>query len=677
MKIRIIKLLPILLIFFFLLPDAHAQLGKITFDLQKDKPQKFKDKPLRSERPQDKKLGLIGRFVQNTTSHYNYFFNANNKINSTIERARMATKDDYSQLIPYYSYSPENTASQKVLLDSVILEATAGILLHDLRTNWVDNFYLLIGEAYYLRNDFDSASMTFQFINFNLHPKEKKNEDEDVVVGSNQNEGNNALTVSSPEDRSLADKVFSRPPSRNDALVWQIRTLTDMGDYAEAAGIINTLRNDPQFPERLQSYFQEVQGYWFFKQKMYDSAVGYLEKSLPNSLDLQDQARREYLLGQLYEMNDKQDTASEYYSLAIHHTTDPLMDIYANLNQAKMLKSKDPAEIDKGIDRLVRMARKDKFEPYRDIIYYSAAELAMLKPDTSAALSFYKTSTRFNAENISLKNKAFLNLAEINYELRDYKRSYNFYDSLQAGDTTLQNFADIEARKGALAHVVRSLNIVDREDSLQLIAALPASARDDFLKKLSKKLMKERGLKEDVNAYNPAAAFMNDRNMSQNFYGNNTQKGDWYFYNNSVKAQGLTEFKRIWGKRQNEDNWRRSSSGRGAAVAGRQPSETNDYGDPLTAIASPEKEEVMAAPEQADVSVEGLRANLPLTSAELDTSNVKVARALFQLGKDYQTLLEDYYAAIEAYERSLKRFPDSLYGGELYLNLSYCYRKIG
>ncbi|MGN6266269.1 MAG: tetratricopeptide repeat protein [Ginsengibacter sp.] len=677
MKIRIIKLLPILLIFFFLLPDAHAQLGKITFDLQKDKPQKFKDKPLRSERPQDKKLGLIGRFVQNTTSHYNYFFNANNKINSTIEQARMATKDDYSQLIPYYSYSPENTASQKVLLDSVILEATAGILLHDLRTNWVDNFYLLIGEAYYLRNDFDSASMTFQFINFNLHPKEKKSEDEDVVVGSNQNEGNNALTVSSPEDRSLADKVFSRPPSRNDALVWQIRTLTDMGDYAEAAGIINTLRNDPQFPERLQSYFQEVQGYWFFKQKMYDSAIGYLENSLPNSLDLQDQARREYLLGQLYEMNDKQDTASAYYSLAIRHTTDPLMDIYANLNQAKMLKSKDPAEIDRGIDRLVRMARKDKFEPYRDIIYYSAAELAMLKPDTSAALSFYKTSTRFNAENISLKNKAFLNLAEINYELRDYKQSYNFYDSLQAGDTTLQNFADIEARKDALAHVVRSLNIIDREDSLQLIAALPASARDDFLKKLSKKLMKERGLKEDVNAYNPAGAFMNDRNMSQNFYGNNTQKGDWYFYNNSVKAQGLTEFKRIWGKRQNEDNWRRSSSGRGAAVAGRQQNETNEYGDPLTATASPQKDEMIAAPEQADVSVEGLRANLPLTSGELDTSNVKVARALFQLGKDYQTLLEDYYAAIEAYERSLKRFPDSLYGGELYLNLSYCYRKIG
>ena len=69
------------------------------------------------------------------------------------------------------------------------------------------------------------------------------------------------------------------------------------------------------------------------------------------------------------------------------HTTDPLMDIYANLNKAKMLKSNDPAEIDKSIARLIHMAKKDKFEPYRDIIF-SAAQLALIKPDTAAAVFF-------------------------------------------------------------------------------------------------------------------------------------------------------------------------------------------------------------------------------------------------------------------------------------------------
>ena len=83
----------------------------------------------------------------------------------------IANKDNYAKLLPFYSYSLDNTASQKTELDSVIYKATAGILLHDLRSDWVDNFYLLIGEAYYLRKDYDSASMTFQFINYNLFSK--------------------------------------------------------------------------------------------------------------------------------------------------------------------------------------------------------------------------------------------------------------------------------------------------------------------------------------------------------------------------------------------------------------------------------------------------------------------------------------------------------------------------
>ena len=377
MNRRLIKFFCILFLSGFLFPEVHAQLGKISIDLQKDKPEKFKNKVLKSEKTGEKKFTVPRRFVQNTVSHYNYFFNANNKINAVIERARMANKDNYSQLLPYYSYSLNNSAAQIQELDSVILKSTAGILLHDLRSDWVDNFYLLIGKAYYLIKDFDSAAMTFQFINYNLIPKEKKSDDDQVVVGSNQNEPRNTVSISTKEDAGLLEKAFSRPPSRNDALVWQIRTLTDMEQYSDAAGLINTLSNDPLFPERLESSLEEVTGYWFFKQKMFDSAVLHMENALPNAMDIQDKARREYLIAQLYEMQNNQDTASDYYDKAMKHTTDPLLDIYANLNKAKMLKSNDPAEIGKSINRLLQMSRRDKFEPYRDIIFYSAGQLAL------------------------------------------------------------------------------------------------------------------------------------------------------------------------------------------------------------------------------------------------------------------------------------------------------------
>ncbi len=676
MNNRIIRLISALLLLFFLLPDAHAQIGKITFDLQKDKPQKFKDKELRSEKTGQKKFTIPRRFIQNTTSHYNYFYNANHKIKSVIELARIATKDDYSKLLPYYSYSLNNTAAQKRELDSVIYKATAGILLHDLRSDWVDNLYLLIGKAYYLRKDFDSASMTFQFINYTLFPKKKKDEDQ-LVVGTNENRSNNALSISSKEDRNFIDKAFTRPPSRNDALVWQIRTLTDMEDYGEAAGLINTLKNDPLFPNRLDPYFQEVTGYWFFKQKMYDSAIVYIKNAMPNAIDVAEKARREYLLAQLYEMNHSLDTASDYYDKAIRNTTDPMMDIYANLNKAKMLKSKDPAEIDNSISRLLHMAHKDKFQPYRDIIYYSAAELALVKPDTSAALNFYKGSTFYNENNLSLKNKAFLKMAEINYLQKNYKQAFNSYDSIQIdGDSTLENIAEIQSRKKALAQIVTHLDIIQREDSLQEIAALSPTDRETFLKNLSKKLKKERGLNEEANN-NGGSGFYNSANQSSNIFSNNNSKGDWYFYNNSLKSQGYNDFKRVWGKRQNTDNWRLNTGSNRSASQSNPDQARGNYNDPMAPKSDSANVQPAATPYQQDISVEGLLANVPLTKPAINTSNSKIARSLFQVGKNYQTLLEDFPAAIQSYQESLKRFPDSLYNGELYMNLFYCYNKIG
>ena len=113
MNPRILKSLSFLLFFLFLLPEVHAQLGKITIDLEKDKPKNFKTKTLRSEKTGEKKFTLPRKFIQNTVSHYNYFYNANNKINEVIERARIANKDDYTKLLPFYGYSLENTAAQK------------------------------------------------------------------------------------------------------------------------------------------------------------------------------------------------------------------------------------------------------------------------------------------------------------------------------------------------------------------------------------------------------------------------------------------------------------------------------------------------------------------------------------------------------------------------------------
>ena len=57
--------------------------------------------------------------------------------------------------------------------------------------------------------------------------------------------------------------------------------------------------------------------------------------------------------------------------------------------------------------------------------------------------------------------------------------------------------------------------------------------------------------------------FLNDQNgrggINNNRFNqsNQTQGGKWYFYNPATLSYGLSEFRKKWGKRKLEDDWRR------------------------------------------------------------------------------------------------------------------------
>src|SRR5688572_17623663 len=228
-------------------PDVFGQ-PVLPSDLKK--PKKYENRKLGAEKSAEKKFKGPRKFIQNTVTHYNWYFNANNKLTEILERAKLAHKDDFSQLLPFYNYTLERTSGDKTELDSVIYKANTGILTHDLRNSWIDNLYMLMGQAYYFRNSLDSAYLTFQYINYAFSPKEA--DGYDIPIGSNAAEGTGVMSVSTKEKDNIAHKAFSTPPSRNESFIWQIRTYIEKGAMPEAASLIETLKNDPLFPERLR-----------------------------------------------------------------------------------------------------------------------------------------------------------------------------------------------------------------------------------------------------------------------------------------------------------------------------------------------------------------------------------------------------------------------------------------
>ena len=630
---------------------AFSQLG-VSFDIKK--PKDYEERVLRSERSDEKKFSLPKRLIQNTVTHYNYYFNANNKLNEVLERAKTAFKDDYSQLLPFYNYSLDATAGDTIQLDSINYKASTGIALHDLRNDWVDNLYLLWGASYYLQKKFDSAYLMFQFINYAFAPKEK--DGYYLAIGSSR-DGNSAYSISTKEKNSLPRRVFSEPPSRNDAFIWQIRTFLAQDELADAASLIVTLRNDPKFPKRLQNDLDEVQAYWFYKQNMWDSAANHLVKALSNATNLQEKARWEYLAAQLYELTGKYKESEKYYVKVSSHTTDPILDIYARLYAIRVNKDGGEKTIDKNVAELLKMAKRDKYQDYQDIIYYMAAQMQLEGNNIDEALKLLQKSSQFTSNDPALRNKVFLQLAELSFAKKQYRQAANFYDSLRLDDPALKDVEAITLRKKTLNNLATNFEIAARQDSLQRIAALSEGERKDYVKKIVRDIRKTQGLKDEPVSAGPAFT-------TPTLFPSVEPKGEWYFYNANSKSRGLADFKAKWGNRPNIDSWRRSATINAASQTNQQNNITGNNNQQTGNAAS-------------EVTFDGLYANLPLTPELLKKSNDSLKAALFALGKIYIQDVEDCKAGTETLEDLRNRFPDFEKMDEVLFNLYYCYNKNG
>ncbi|HJV18830.1 MAG TPA: tetratricopeptide repeat protein [Sediminibacterium sp.] len=618
------------------------------------KPDKFQSRQLASEKTGNKKFSIPKRLYNNTVSQYNYYFNANAKLESIISGAKANHREDYTQLLPFYNYSLEETA--KGAIDSVIYKCTAGILLHDLRSDWVDRFYLLLGKAYLHRKDFDSAAVVLNYINYAYAPKD---DGYDIPIGSNASNSNGIFTISSSEKRNFWKKISSKPPSRNESFLWQVRNYIEQKKLTEAEALLEIIRSDQLFPTRLKTDWYEMEAYLQYSKQANDSAAFYLIKALENAAGKTERSRWEYLAAQLLEQSRKDSAAINMYGQAIQHSRDPLLEIYARLRMVSLSAATKPNAIQENLNQLLSMARKDKYQGYRSIIYYAAAELELKQKNNAGAEKWLLKSIQCAGENDAEKQQSLLMLADISYAEKKYMDAAGYYDSIRVSLLKMPAQKTVNDRKIPLDSIAANIRLIRHEDSLQQIAALPMEARTNYLKTLLKKLRKAQGLKETE---------------AETSYGGNLPAApddlfkpagnDFYFSSSSLKAKGLSDFKARWGNRPNIDNWRRQTA------IDRSFTTTPDVPEqPADAVVKAK------APEE--LSLTSLLANLPMDTLALQASDHKIREALLNNGYRFQFYLQNYPAAIETYAEIARRFPDLPASEELLFRLNDCYNKTG
>ncbi len=639
--------------------DGFGQAG-VEYDLKK--PPRYENWTLGYEKTSETKWTVPRALVQNTITQYNLYFNANNKLNEVLVRAKAQFREDYTQLLPFYNYTLETTSKDKRNLDSVIDKINSAILLHDLRNSWNDNLYMLMGRAYFYKNNLDSAHILFQFVNYAYAPRDA--DGYPIPIGSNQ-EGGNAFTISTNEKESIAKKTFSEPPSRNESFIWQIRNDFQENKLDRGAVLIEILKQDPNFPERLKPSLHEMQALWFYRIKQWDSAAYHLSLALDNTTNQGEIARWEYLIAQMDERSGNPAAAKSWYEKAASHTLDPGLEVFALLNASRQNTGNETRAtyIQKNLDALRRMARKEIYEPYLDVIYYVAAELELERNNKQAARVFFKKCIE-HANGLGYnRDRAFLKLGWIFMDDKMYPQAKYAYDSVNANNPAIADSLKLLLdRKQALSHIVPEILVIQRQDSLQRIAEMSPAERDAYIKKMLRAYRKQQGLAEEDNSSGSGAYGFAGNNPNAGMFNNN-QTGEWYFYNQAIKAKGYNDFKSRWGNRPNVDFWEAQSM-INRQVTGLTPASNLQ----LNGAEAPG-----VVPARPSITAQSLLDGLPLTPEKMQVSRDSMETALFSLGKALQDYIPDYRSAIRTYDTLENQFPESRFYQEALFNQYYCY----
>lgn len=615
--------------------------------LFKPREQRVQDRRPPSEVMLEKKKWTWKRqFFQNMATRFNYYFHARVKLDRVVKTANRDGQDNYNILLPFYPFSLQSQGFSKGELDSVIDKTSMAIQLHDPRGKWIDDCFLLMGRAYFYEGDLENANKTFQYINIAFAPKTKS--EYKTVVGAHEND---QISIATKEKRKGPFGRLKHTKARNDAFLWRARTLLEQKEYDEVQALLNILNTDPNFPHRLDGDLAEVRAYSHYIQKRYPETIEPLKVAIDKSHDKVAKARMSYILGQLYLQQQHPDSALDQFRTVISMKPDPMMDFQARLQIART-NAQTTGNVAASIAGLRHMLRKQRFERFRDGIYYTMGVLEY--PDhPEASLNYMKQSLKIPSDNLMQRAITYKGMADIYYDLRNYTEAKKYYDST-AGVMT-KDFVDastVETRKNVLSEVVVRLETIHREDSLQQLAAMSPSDRNIVLSKMVAAIESEaaeKKKKEKLAAANPRenpAAF--SMSGGGTAYSPKEEAGDWYFYNAASKSAGYSEFKRRWGSRQPVDNWRRSQNGVVNATNSGGPIEITE-----------ETKSVTLGEVPADsISTESLAAGLPLTPEKLAASKKAVQDAWFDLGKLYYDKLENYSLGIETYDSLLILFPD-------------------
>ena len=339
--------------------------------------------------------------------------------------------------------------------------------------------------------------------------------------------------------------------------------------------------------------------------------------------------------------------AAIYFDQVLKMNPSYEMAFNAQINKAKG-SSVSIKEVRKALEK---MLTDEKNSDYFDQVYYALADLAQRDGNEEKVIELLKLSVHSSKSNSKQKGLSYVRLGDIYFEKPKYTLAEAYYDS--ASSVLSKDFPDYESivnRKNSLKDIVKYLNIIAFEDSVQMLASLSKKEREKIIEEIIEQII----LEEEQQKEEALSPYRQDPLKAQL---TNSSGSQWYFYNSSALSFGYNDFSKKWGQRKLEDNWRRKDKTSFESM-GEEGYEMEE-----------ELEEATTTIEGDPKSKETYLKLIPLTEEKLNASHNRIIEAYYLLGIVYKESLQDEQQSILTFKTLLDRYPENKYALSTYYQL--------
>ena len=419
----------------------------------------------------------------------------------------------------------------------------------------------------------------------------------------------------------------------------------------------------------------------------YAKAIPYLRKVIKHEMRRKQRAREWYLMGQLQAALGNKAEAMRAYKRVIRQNPPYEVEFNARIAMTEVMSG---GQWKKMVSRLKRMAASDKNKEYLDQVYYAIGNIYLAQNDTAKAISAYERGAAKATRSGIEKGVLLLKLGDIYWEMERYNDAQRCYgEAIGLLDKERKDYEELSHRSKVLDQLVPYTDAVHLQDSLQSLAKMDEKDRnaaiDRTIAELKRKEKEERDRQAEQNAQETMQQNSGNNNMQQqnNRQQNNTNQqnnGLWYFYNATAVSQGKSAFQKMWGKRENVDNWQRVN--KTVVNFGGNQEETELSEAQLDSIARQEAIEDSLA-QIADSAQndphkrEYYLAQIPFTEDQIEASNKIIEDGLFNAGVIFKDKLNNLPLSEKQLKRLTSQYPDFEKMADAYYHMYLLYMRKG